>query len=246
MRLTACVPRGTDSSGAKLTAGANGVLTARAGVPSTHGPTAYVTWVRWKWPRADWARTLAVAPSRWLDRSRSHLGVSRIVEHGGRPRAGKGRTEAEGFKLRVGTRWRSTRRMGSMRHVRAGNATATKAGTDTEERLDPPGRGRLPDRTKAGIDTEERLDSPGRGRLPDRGRHSKSRAGWGRILERLYTRLKGRIYFGKYKSRCTKSLAGQVEFPRSVVFVFVALFVCPVSLLVRFLMFLTCFRYVVH
>ena len=71
MRLTARVPRGTDSDGANLTtAGANGVLTARAGVltcarrpPGHAGPCAEHSrpdcsragsecWARWKWPPA--------------------------------------------------------------------------------------------------------------------------------------------------------------------------------------------------
>ncbi len=51
---------------------------------------------------------------------------------------------------------------------------------------------------KAGIDTEDRGDPPGKGRLPVRGRLSKSPVGWARILERLYTKLKRRNNFNRF------------------------------------------------
>ena len=57
---------------------------------------------------------------------------------------------------------------------------------------------------EAGIDTEVRVDPPGKDRLPIGGRLTKSSAGRARILERLYTGLKRRNNFGGFKKAARK------------------------------------------
>jgi hypothetical protein len=84
------------------------------------------------------------------------------------------------------------------------------------------GPARVSDATaaKAGVDTEDRGDPPGKGRLPDGGRPSKSSAGWARILERIYTNLKRRNDSGRLKDSEERPLQEKVRQFHAIYFSF--------------------------
>ena len=127
MRLTACEPRGTDSNGAILVAGAIGVLTTGVGA---------LTCGRWCGRRESVVRRERAAPgacgtragqlvaapaagepvARWRSKGGSDALVTRSVaaaraRQRGRPRDGESQSEARGSRLAAGSE--HTTRMGS-------------------------------------------------------------------------------------------------------------------------------------